>query len=151
MNVKQMIEIGPSTAEYHAYVLRQWRESATAPWRYSLQCAEGGERHGFASLEHLVAYLHQCPPLDPSPTDHRHDAADFAALRRLLDDGDVPATPREEGAHCELRQAAGAAPDQAIDRLGINVAVEVDRERVLIATMLSCSAMTRGSFVYSTS
>lgn len=44
---------------YHAYVLRQWRESEDGPWRYSLQLAECGERHGFASLAQLVAYLQQ--------------------------------------------------------------------------------------------
>ena len=44
------------------YVLHLWRErqatSDSCPaWRISLEEARGGERHGFASLEALMAFL----------------------------------------------------------------------------------------------
>lgn len=47
----------PSPADYHAGLLRLWREGAGGPWRASLQDAESGERLGFANLERLFAYL----------------------------------------------------------------------------------------------
>ena len=44
-------------ADYHAGLLRLWREGAGGTWRASLQDAESGERIGFADLERLFAYL----------------------------------------------------------------------------------------------
>jgi hypothetical protein len=44
-------------ADYHAGLLRLWREGAGGAWRASLQDAESGERLGFADLERLFAYL----------------------------------------------------------------------------------------------
>ena len=44
-------------ADYHAGLLRLWREGASGAWRASLQDAESGERFGFADLERLFAYL----------------------------------------------------------------------------------------------
>ena len=44
-------------ADYHAGLLRLWREGAAGAWRASLQDAESGERLGFADLERLFAYL----------------------------------------------------------------------------------------------
>ena len=44
-------------ADYHAGLLRLWRERAGGAWRASLQDAESGERFGFADLERLFAYL----------------------------------------------------------------------------------------------
>jgi hypothetical protein len=44
-------------ADYHAGLLRLWREGAGGAWRASLQDAESGERFGFADLERLFAYL----------------------------------------------------------------------------------------------
>jgi hypothetical protein len=59
--------------EYQSYLLRLWQESAGEPpvvelvdsdeprapplWRASLESPGTGERHGFASLEDLYAYL----------------------------------------------------------------------------------------------
>jgi hypothetical protein len=43
---------------YHSYLLRLWKEHTHAPWRASLQDAVDGTRHGFASLESMVAFLH---------------------------------------------------------------------------------------------
>jgi len=44
-------------ADYHAGLLRLWREGAGGAWRASLQDAESGQRLGFADLERLFAYL----------------------------------------------------------------------------------------------
>ena len=44
-------------ADYHAGLLRLWRDGPGGPWRASLQDAESGERIGFADLAHLFAYL----------------------------------------------------------------------------------------------
>ena len=47
---------------YHAYMLRLWEERGDAPnlpgtWRCSLEDAHTGEKHGFGSLEALLAFL----------------------------------------------------------------------------------------------
>jgi hypothetical protein len=47
----------PQPANYHAIWLRLWRDGADGAWHASLQDAESGERLGFATLEHLFAYL----------------------------------------------------------------------------------------------
>ena len=49
----------PTPADYHAGLLRLWREGRGGAWRASLQDAESGERIGFADLERLFAYLRQ--------------------------------------------------------------------------------------------
>lgn len=52
----------PSSASflnYHAYMLRLWRPSSDAPWRFMLEDAHTGERHGFASLADLHMFLGQ--------------------------------------------------------------------------------------------
>lgn len=46
-----------TTQNYHAFLLRLWRENATAPWRCSLQATDAVERLGFADLHQLVTYL----------------------------------------------------------------------------------------------
>jgi hypothetical protein len=48
----------PATKESYFYVLRLWRAVAPEPgWRASLEDQSGSWRTGFASLEHLFAYL----------------------------------------------------------------------------------------------
>lgn len=45
---------------YRAYLLRMWQtEDAEGHliWRAALEEASGSERHGFADLEHLYAFL----------------------------------------------------------------------------------------------
>ncbi len=44
---------------YHAYLLRLWRESEHDPWRATLEDPHTGERLGFANLDRLLAYLNQ--------------------------------------------------------------------------------------------
>jgi hypothetical protein len=44
---------------YHAYMLRLWQVSSDGEpvWRTTLESPHTGERHGFASLELLFAFL----------------------------------------------------------------------------------------------
>lgn len=46
---------------YVSYLLRLWETSdgEHAIWRASLECPGTGERHGFADIEALLAYLRQ--------------------------------------------------------------------------------------------
>jgi hypothetical protein len=47
---------------YRAYLLRLWQtngEDGQAVWRASLEDARSGERHGFADLAHLYAFLEE--------------------------------------------------------------------------------------------
>lgn len=50
----------PSTepANYHAYLLRIWREEGEE-WRVSLQSTRTGERVGFADLHTAVQFVEQ--------------------------------------------------------------------------------------------
>ncbi len=43
--------------EYHAYLLRLWRESPGGAWRAMLQDVATGRRHGFAGLVTLWTFL----------------------------------------------------------------------------------------------
>ena len=43
---------------YHAYLLRCWQESdQAATWRFSLEGVQDHQRHGFADLQSLLAFL----------------------------------------------------------------------------------------------
>lgn len=44
-------------ADYHAYLLRLWRERPDGPWRVWLQDAATGERHGFVGLSAVMRFL----------------------------------------------------------------------------------------------
>jgi hypothetical protein len=46
---------------YLAYLLRLWRvnDDGKAVWRASLESPHTGERHGFANLERLFAFLEE--------------------------------------------------------------------------------------------
>lgn len=41
----------------HAFLLMIWQEQADGPWRASLRPTVGEARQGFATIEHLAAYL----------------------------------------------------------------------------------------------
>ncbi len=47
----------PSAKDYRSYLLRLWREVPDRGWRASLEDPRTGKRIGFASLEHLFAFL----------------------------------------------------------------------------------------------
>lgn len=55
-------------ADYHASLLRLWREGPDGAWHASLQDAESGERIGFADLERLFAHLRQLTHDTPDPS-----------------------------------------------------------------------------------
>ena len=42
---------------YQSYLLRLWRSSPHSPWHGSLQNTANGEKHAFADLPALVAFL----------------------------------------------------------------------------------------------
>lgn len=44
-------------SSYQVYVLRLWRDGPNVPWRAALECARTGERHPFAGLTDLFAFL----------------------------------------------------------------------------------------------
>lgn len=56
---------------YQAYLLRLWQESTHTPWRLSLQNARTGEKHGFADLEALCAFLRDQTTFQPD--DHKEE------------------------------------------------------------------------------
>jgi len=58
-----------ATGNYHAYLLRVWRETDAAPWRATLEDPHTGERLAFAGADQLLAYLRrQLPPgAEPEP------------------------------------------------------------------------------------
>jgi hypothetical protein len=43
--------------DYHAYLLRLWREEESLPWRAELVSPQTGEKHHFASHKQLLAFL----------------------------------------------------------------------------------------------
>ena len=60
----------PETQDnYTSYLLRLWRVSngGQPVWRASLENTRTGERHGFADLASLLAFLSQVTQLPPEP------------------------------------------------------------------------------------
>ncbi len=47
------------TRRYLSYLVRLWQEIPGAPWRASAQDVATDERHGFANLESLFAFLRE--------------------------------------------------------------------------------------------
>ena len=57
---------------YRSYLLRLWLEPNDPPaWRAILESPANGERHGFASLETLFAFLEQ----ETERLEHEKDSA----------------------------------------------------------------------------
>ena len=55
-----------NSPNYHAYLLRVWRENDREPWRATLENPHTGERLAFAGADRLLAYLsQQWPSADP--------------------------------------------------------------------------------------
>ena len=55
---------------YRAYLLRVWQvlgDDEVPAWRASLEDVQTGERHGFGSLEQLLAFLLEETAAVPSP------------------------------------------------------------------------------------
>ena len=55
LDTRSPTSAGP--AEYHSYLLRLWCGGADGVWHGSLQSTRTGERHMFADLESLLAFL----------------------------------------------------------------------------------------------
>jgi hypothetical protein len=49
--------MNPSATEYHAWLLRMWRETPYTPWRIALEDTSTRERKGFVDLEALLVFL----------------------------------------------------------------------------------------------
>ena len=47
----------PRPAAYRSYLLRLWRDQALDGWHASLQSTQTGQRHSFADLDSLLAFL----------------------------------------------------------------------------------------------
>jgi hypothetical protein len=43
--------------DYHAYLIRLWREGENRPWRATVEDAHTGERVGFANLRRMFEFL----------------------------------------------------------------------------------------------
>jgi hypothetical protein len=55
-----------SQTEYHAYLLRLWRETPQTPWRILLIATDSQERLLFSNIEGLFAFLEEIiVPLPP--------------------------------------------------------------------------------------
>ena len=54
----------PAPADYHAYLLRLWREGAQKPWRAELVSPHTGDHHHFARQEQLLAFLAELTAAD---------------------------------------------------------------------------------------
>ncbi|MCA9983041.1 MAG: hypothetical protein KDE59_02060 [Anaerolineales bacterium] len=61
---------------YSAYLLRCWRESGPPgeppAWRFSLEGVQDRQRHGFADLEALLAYLARVTQVNGDPAGPRN-------------------------------------------------------------------------------
>lgn len=53
--------------DYRAYLLRLWRSGPDGDWRGSLQSVQTGERHLFADMEALLAFLIEHVTATPKP------------------------------------------------------------------------------------
>lgn len=57
--------------DYHAYLIRFWREEEQLPWRVTLVLPQTGERVSFASIEQAFSFLTDAlagsrePPREP--------------------------------------------------------------------------------------
>jgi hypothetical protein len=59
----------PQRSRYLAYMLRLWQagDDEEPSWRASLESPHTGERHGFANLARLVAFLEEQTGTAPNP------------------------------------------------------------------------------------
>ena len=59
------------SSNYHAFLLRVWREDGRAPWRAALENPHTGEKHTFTSPEQFWAYLQAQLDLPEATTPQR--------------------------------------------------------------------------------
>lgn len=48
-----------SMTDYHAYLIRLWRDDEQQPWRAELVSPQSGETRRFASPEQLFSYVQE--------------------------------------------------------------------------------------------
>ena len=68
---------------YHAYLLRCWQEAGgkridsdeATTWRFSLEGVQDHQRHGFANLESLLAFLRQITATNGDSSDRNVSAS----------------------------------------------------------------------------
>lgn len=64
---------------YQSYLLRLWEECQhlgwPAEWPFSLEDLHTGERHGFADLDQLIAFLRRNTQRCPDSTIHKEDTS----------------------------------------------------------------------------
>jgi hypothetical protein len=49
--------VPPTHDNYHAFLVRLWRDSSRSAWRASLQDAVTGQRKAFSGIEGLIGFL----------------------------------------------------------------------------------------------
>ncbi len=61
---------GVDGATYYSYLLRMWQVSTDGEhaWRIQLENVQTGDKHGFGSLDELLAYLSQLMSQDDNPS-----------------------------------------------------------------------------------
>lgn len=68
-------------SNYHAFLIRLWRETDAHPWHAELQFPATNERHSFATPELLYSFLDELmrsstatlPPIPPAAPEQRRD------------------------------------------------------------------------------
>ena len=76
---------------YLAYMLRLWQVSSDGEpiWRASLESPHTGERHGFANLEMLFAFLEEQTGDQPKRKEHQQDISEIGpGLQRHKDNSE---------------------------------------------------------------
>lgn len=63
-------------ANYHAYLVRLWRDDRQQPWRAELVSPRTGEAVRFGTAEQLFSYMQEqmAADVDPPPDHPRRDA-----------------------------------------------------------------------------
>ncbi len=54
-------------SDYHAYLIRLWRDDRQAPWRAELVSPSGGDTRRFASPEQFFRYVQEQIEIDQTP------------------------------------------------------------------------------------
>lgn len=71
----------PNGPRRQSFLLTLWQEQAGGPWRASLRPNDGGERQGFATVEHLAAHLLRLTTPDAGSACAVSDAPDAPSWR----------------------------------------------------------------------
>ena len=56
-NTMEEINVTSYAHRYRSYLVRLWQDAPEGPWRAVVQNVITNERHGFATLEELCAFL----------------------------------------------------------------------------------------------